>query len=111
MEAKMESLGSQKHKNPETRILEKNSPLMRPQKVGQWAPWGGVREGTRVPFFEQKLTTAPEIVHIGPRDSKMTARASKMIENLVTLLIKNKTLEVKTTRRSHFQTTFFYIQR
>ena len=46
MLAKMESLGSHKHKNPETRTLEKNSQLMRPQKVGPWTPWGRVCERT-----------------------------------------------------------------
>ena len=46
MEAKMESLGSQKHTNPETRTLKKNSHLTRPQKVGPWTPWGEVLERT-----------------------------------------------------------------
>ena len=49
MEAKMESLGTQNHKNPETRTLEKKKHLARPQKVH-----GHLRGGSANALFSIK---------------------------------------------------------
>jgi hypothetical protein len=103
MEAKIESLGSQNYKKPETRTLEKTV-TSRDRKKWVHGHLGG---GSSNALFSIKITSIPDIVHIGlraskitARASKMTARASKMIENWITLLVKNETLEVKKTRRS-----------
>ena len=56
--------------------------------------------GSEKALFSIKITTIAEIVHLSPRASQMTARASKIIKKLVTLLVTNKTLEVKKTRKS-----------
>jgi hypothetical protein len=103
MEAKMESLGNQKHKNPETGTLKKTATSRDRRK---WVH-GHLGGGSSNALFSIKITTIPEIVHIGlqaskitARASKMSARASKIIENWITSLVKNETLEVKKTRRS-----------
>ena len=49
MEARMECLGTQNHKTPETRTLDKKNHLARPQEVGPWTP-RGVIERT---FFDK----------------------------------------------------------
>ena len=49
MEARLESLGTQSHKNPQTRTLEEKNTSRDRKKMGPWTPWG-VRERT---FFKK----------------------------------------------------------
>jgi hypothetical protein len=84
-------------KNPETRTLEKNSQLMRPQKVGLWTPWRGVREWV---VFVRKTDNSSRNRPYRPQGIQNDCPASKMMENFSTLLVKNKTLAVKKSRRS-----------
>ena len=71
IEARMECLGTQNHKNPETRTLKKTA-TSRDRKKCIFRH----REGSESnDLFSLKITTIPEIVHMAPRASKMTVRA------------------------------------
>ena len=97
MEATMECVGTQNHKNPATRTFTKTATSWDRKKC-IFGLLGGVVERS---FFNKNHNNPRNRPYCAPvRASKMTARASKMIENLITLLIKIKALAVKQTRRS-----------
>ena len=93
----------QLNKNLQTRTHKKTATSRYCKKHIFGTPEGGSSNY----LFSLKITILPKIVHMAPRASKvpvqvskMTTLASKMIETLITLLIKIKTLAVKQTRRS-----------
>ena len=77
MDARMESLGTENHKNPPHTELKKKRSNHKTVKNGLLCSFGG--EGPRSPFFH---TSISEILKISVQDPKMTARASKLIPRL-----------------------------
>ena len=106
LRAKMEPLGIQKHKNPQNESTQKKD-LKKDRKKSQNRGFWGQSVNS---LFSKKSDNGSRNRPNGPRDSKMSARASKSIRKLIsqtsemsrkkiTQPIKNKTLELKIASR------------